>query len=223
MLGAPSTEIGGDAVSLLSVNQLPVAAAALFVLLAAALSGCGTADAHDVTGAEVSSEVTLNEGGDCGGRDVLIDRDGANVVLGGRCGIVTVEANGASVTVDRSEAVVVTGQDIDVEGLVTGSLTVSGRSNTTAVDAVGTVEVRGNVVTVRGTRAERVQVSGSGNKIEFDDVVDVDLGGNDNHMAAETIGVLDVTGSNNYVDWGSGVGQPKTNTGSDNTFTGPGA
>lgn len=200
----------------------PPAVAVLSVLLIGVLSGCGRSDTEDRAESEARrGAVELNEGGDCGGRNVLINRDGVGVALRGDCGTVTIDANGASVKVDRAEAVIVVGQDSSVRGHQAGTLTVSGRSNNTAVDTIGTAEIRGNAVTVTGSHAERVSVSGSGNTIAIDDVVAADLDGNDNHMRCTGIGTLDVTGSNNSVDWSVGAQRPRTNTGSDNTITGP--
>lgn len=201
---------------------IPSAVAVLSVLITAVLSGCGGPDtADEAESAARRGAVELNEGGDCDGRDVLINRDGVGVALSGDCGTVTIDANGASVKVDRAEALIVVGQDSNVRGRETGMLTVSGRSNNTSVETIGTAEIRGNAVTVTGSRAERVSVSGSGNTIAIDDVVAADLDGNDNHMTCTGIGTLDVTGSNNSVDWSVGAQRPRTNTGSDNTITGP--
>lgn len=194
----------------------------LAAVLAAVLAGCAGVGNGEASDSDMSGEsVELNEGGDCAGRDVLINRDGVGVVLAGGCGTVTIEANGARVDVERSESIVVAGQDNSVTGRETGALAVSGRSNSTTVDSAGSVEIRGNVVSVTGRHAEQVKVTGSGNFVAVDDVASVGLQGNDNHVIGAAIGALELSGSNNSVDWSSGIERPGRNTGSDNKITGP--
>ncbi|MFD4366707.1 DUF3060 domain-containing protein [Rhodococcus sp. NPDC058521] len=194
----------------------------LTAVLAGVLAGCAGAGNAEANGSAAAGDVVeLNEGGDCEGRDVLINRDGVGVVLAGECGTVTIEANGVRVDVERSDAVIVAGQDISVTGRETGALTVSGRSNSTTVDSAGSVEIRGNVVSVTGKRAEQLKVTGSGNLVAVDEVASIGVEGNDNHVIGSAFAALELTGSNNSVDWSSGVARPGRNTGSDNKITGP--
>ncbi|RZL77135.1 MAG: DUF3060 domain-containing protein [Rhodococcus sp. (in: high G+C Gram-positive bacteria)] len=197
---------------------------ACLVMVAAASGGCGR-DATQTTepAGEDGSAVELNSGGDCAGRDVIVNRDGVGVVLDGECGTVTIEANGVSANVATSNAVIVRGQDTNVVGGQTGTLTISGRSNSAGIDVVESIDLQGNAVTVLGKQAERLSVSGSGNSVNVDDSGAVTLSGNDNFVRAVSLDSLELTGSNNTVDWDSGATAPAVDTGSENRLTPPGA
>ncbi|MBC2642545.1 MULTISPECIES: DUF3060 domain-containing protein [unclassified Rhodococcus (in: high G+C Gram-positive bacteria)] len=197
---------------------------ACLVVVAAASGGCGRDAAHDSEPARGDgSAVELNSGGDCAGRDVIVNKDGAGVVLDGECGTVTIEANGVSANVARSNAVIVRGQDTGLVGGQTGTLTIAGRSNSATIDVVESIDLQGNAVTVLGTQAERISVGGSGNSVNVDDSGAMTVSGNDNVVRAVSLDSLDVSGSNNTVDWDSGATAAAADTGSANRLTPPGA
>ncbi|BAH53504.1 DUF3060 domain-containing protein [Rhodococcus opacus] len=199
-------------------------AVAVLMSSAVVFAGCGGGSTGGAgTSTVPGSAVELNSGGDCAGRDVIVNRDGAGVVLEGECGTVTIEANGVSATVATSNAVVVRGQDTSVVGGQTGTLTISGRSNSSTIDVVESIELQGNAVTVLGKQAERISVTGSGNSVNVDDSGATTVSGNDNFVRAVSLDSLEVTGSNNSVDWDSGATAPAVDTGSENRLTPPGA
>ena len=159
-----------------------LATLALTTLLAATLTGC----AFEVRDPSVRSSDTPNEpteqveqtegesggligSGACDDRDIVVDQEGAQLVLTGNCSSVTVTADGVAINIETADSVTVSGSEVSVIATEVGTVDVTGDNVTINPDRVESIEIAGQYVTLITKYAGAVTVSGDFNVANWDD------------------------------------------------------
>lgn len=161
-----------------------LATLALTTLLAATLSGC----AFELRDPEVGSSNGANEptdsvetespdgesggligSGACDDRDIVVDQEGAQLVLTGNCSSVTVTADGVAINIETADSVSVSGSEVSVIATEVGTVEVTGDNVTINPDRVESIEIAGQYVTLVTKYAGAVTVSGDFNVANWDD------------------------------------------------------
>jgi len=161
-----------------------LATLALSTLLVATLSGCafelrdpsvGSSNGPNEPTEQVETETPDGESGGligsgaCDDRDIVVDQEGARLVLTGNCASVTVTADDVAVNIETADSVTVSGSEVSVIATEVGTVEVTGDNVTINPDRVESIEIAGQYVTLITKYAGAVTVSGDFNVANWDD------------------------------------------------------
>ena len=142
----------------------------LTTVLAASLTGCAF-ELRDPSGPPDggNTPVEQNEEGDnpglaasgaCDDRDIVVDQDGARIVLTGRCASVTITGTDIAVNIESSDSVDISGSEITLLAEEIGDAVVSGENVAINPDRVESIELGGQYNTLITKYAGRVSITG---------------------------------------------------------------
>ena len=173
----------GNVEGMTSNRTITASLIALTALLAVSLSACSVAvtdpgsttpppGSPSPTDAPDDSDGPINGGaftdGECELDDFEVVDDASTVLLSGHCGVVSITASGATITLEDADTVNVFGLDnvIIVNGEV-GAITIDGDRTSYTGDSVGSVKVQSNDNTVQLGTADEVRVLGNTNFVQW--------------------------------------------------------
>ncbi|MGV8885388.1 MAG: hypothetical protein ACOH1T_07340 [Microbacteriaceae bacterium] len=159
-----------------------LATLALTVLLASTLSGCTLALKDPTPVAAESStpqnpdEPTngtdspgLNASGACDDRDIVVDQDGAQIVLTGSCASVKITANDVAINIEEATTVTISGSGVNLIATDLGSVSVTGDNVTLNPDRVESLTMGGNFTTFVGSYVGALTITGNNNIANWDE------------------------------------------------------
>lgn len=110
------------------------------------------------------------QSGDCGGRDIVVTADEAQLVLTGECASLTIRGDSVTVSVqsvgridmDSDTSVVVVEEDAE-------SASIAGDANSLTVVGLDALTIVGDTNTVIATRLDAVEIAGDTNTVTWDE------------------------------------------------------
>lgn len=171
-----------------------------------------------------SASGDLSAGGTCaGGEAITLATPGAQVVLNGPCGVITITGAGVRANIDQATKVEVKGDQVRLIAKTVPDLVVEGKDANLNVDLLDKVQLSGATATVvNNTSATQVTISGEAVTFNGADVGTLTLNGNKATVVLSgELTQFSVTGNENTVNWTSGAKAPTSDTGANNTYTHP--
>ena len=210
-------------------------------LLLGALTGCAAGPgAGSSTGVESGSSASsgaaegaasgagggagtldIPEDGVCDeGDDVSITEHGAEVVLTGPCGTVSISGSGVNANIESAESVEVTGKGASLLGDSWGAVQVSAEGATLNVTEIEDFSTSAAGTTLINQRVGVARFDGHGATLNGVDAERAVLNGNDaTVILTGTLGALEVRGDGNSVSWVDGTAAADPDAGSGNVLS----
>ncbi|TBN57494.1 DUF3060 domain-containing protein [Glaciihabitans arcticus] len=152
---------------------------AIAALIAATLSGCAfqLRDPSEVPAGgntpieqnEESENPGIAASGACDDRAIVVDQDGARLVLTGHCASVTITATDVAVNIETADSVTISGSEITLLAEEIGDAEVTGMNVAINPDRVESIDLGGEFNTLITKYAGTVTISGDNNIANWDE------------------------------------------------------
>lgn len=163
----------------------------------------------------------IPEDGVCAeGDDVSISEHGAEVVLSGPCGTVSISGSGVHANIESAESVEITGKGASLLGDAWGAVRVSAEGATLNVTEIEEFSTSAAGTTLINQRVGVARIDGHGAMLNGVDADRAVLNGDGaTVMLTGTLGALEVHGDENTVSWVDGTAAAETDAGSGNVLS----